>query len=114
MAYMTQAAKSNTCPHCGQPMPRMRHGVRMYAQTARIFDLIEDAGSVGIETRELYRRAYAGMRKPKINLGVIQAHLRHARKALRGTGVRILGERVADRQFRYYIQQTIAVSSCKP
>ena len=111
MAYMTQAAKSNTCPHCGGRMPQMHHGVRMYAQTARIFDLIEAAGSFGIETRELYRKAYAGMRKPKINTGVVQAHLRHARKALRGTGVRILGERIEDRQYRYYIHTPIESSS---
>lgn len=88
MAYITKVAKSNgICPCCGQPMPQVRLGVRMYPQTARIFDLIQRAGREGISSRAILERAYVGMKKPKIT--VVRSHVNQARDALAGTDYRI-------------------------
>ena len=37
-----------TCPYCRQPMPIVRHGVRMSSLKAAIVDLVSSAGSEGI------------------------------------------------------------------
>ncbi len=91
MAYMTQATKSNTCPHCGQPMPQIRCGVRLYPMTARVFDIIKSAGTAGVGGSAILQRAYAGMKKPSWT--TLKAHIWQARSALRDTDYRILSER---------------------
>ena len=89
MSYPTKAALSNgLCPHCGQPMPQIRCGVRMYPQTARVFDIIRRAGSAGIAGDALMERAYAGMKKPSYNS--VKAHVNYARNALEDTEYRIM------------------------
>jgi hypothetical protein len=37
------------CPHCGQPLPAMRFGVRLGPTAARIFDAVQRAGRGGID-----------------------------------------------------------------
>lgn len=93
MAYMTQAAKSNTCPHCGQPMPQMRCGVRMFPQTAHIFDIIKRAGPQGISGEDLFEIAYAGARRKHPAYSTVKGHITHARSALEDTDYRIVCER---------------------
>lgn len=80
----------SSCPHCGQRMPLMRLGVRLYPMTCRIFDLIERSGRDGIAGRDLYRVAYAGIRKPTYN--TVKGHIGHIREALLNTEYRILCE----------------------
>lgn len=93
MSYFTKAAKSNgACPHCGQPMPQIRCGVRMYPQTARIFDVIRSAGRAGIDGHALQERAYAGARKPKYNS--LSTHIEMIRSFLADTDYTIECTRV--------------------
>ena len=42
------------CPHCQQPLPEIRLGVRLTAKKARIFDLVQRAGPDGIDGRDLF------------------------------------------------------------
>ena len=48
------------CPHCGQPM-LMRHGVRLTAKLAVIFDLIERSGDRGVMIEVLAGAVYPGV-----------------------------------------------------
>ena len=92
MSYPTKAALSNgLCPHCGQPMPQIRCGVRLYPMTARVFDIIKSGGTVGVSGSAILQRAYAGMKKPSWT--TLKAHIWQARVALQDTDYRIISER---------------------
>jgi hypothetical protein len=66
------------CPHCGQPLQR-RYGVHLPPATARIFDLIERAGRVGITSAALALRAYPAMRPRQAQRNIIvQIHTANA------------------------------------
>jgi hypothetical protein len=65
MAYIRENSTSSLCPHCGQRMPQMRCGVRLYPQTARVFDCIRRAGEAGISSRDILAIAWSGAKKPR-------------------------------------------------
>jgi hypothetical protein len=46
------------CPHCDQPLPQTRVGVRLPDLKARIFDLVARAGAAGISGEDLFAIAY--------------------------------------------------------
>ena len=118
MAYMTKAAVSNgRCPHCGQVMPQMRMGVRMYPQTARVFDIIKAAGREGISGAALWERAYIGAKRPKYSC--IKGHVDHARASLAETDYEIRCDRQGKHKGVYRLVKVVqaqafeTVSSCK-
>src|SRR5580692_9433611 len=65
MTYNVTANRSSFCPHCQQPMPQLRCGVKMYPQAAAVFDAIARAGAAGIDGHDLFEIAWQGKRKPK-------------------------------------------------
>jgi hypothetical protein len=62
----------------------------MYAQSARIFDVIRGAGRVGIDSRAIMQQAYKGMRRP--DQSTINTHIGHVRHSLAETDYRIVCE----------------------
>jgi hypothetical protein len=110
MSYMTKAAVSNgRCPHCGQAMPQMRMGVRMFPQTARVFDIIKAAGREGISGEALFERAYAGVKKPSYSC--IKGHVDHARASLAGTDYEIRCDRNGRHKGVYRLVKVVQVSA---
>ena len=110
MSYPTKAALSNgCCPHCGQPMPQIRCGVRLYPQTARVFDIIKSAGPAGISGNAILLRAYAGMKKPSWT--TLKAHIWQARIALRDTDYRIISEREGRGPGTYRLVKVVKVQA---
>jgi hypothetical protein len=97
------------CPHCGQRMPQLRCGVKMYPMTAAIFDLIKAAGREGIGGRALFTRAYAGIHKPSYR--ALKAHVCHAREALRETEYRIICEHNGSAEAVYRLVKVVAVKA---
>jgi hypothetical protein len=74
-------------------MPQMRCGVRMFPQTAHIFDIIKRAGPQGISGEDLFEIAYAGARRKHPAYSTVKGHITHARSALEDTDYRIVCER---------------------
>ncbi len=50
---------TEACPHCGQPIPETRFGVRLSPIKLRIFDVIERGGASGIDADDLFALIYA-------------------------------------------------------
>jgi hypothetical protein len=48
-----------SCPHCGQPLPITRLGVRLTPLKARLFDVIARSGLAGMATEDV--KAIMGM-----------------------------------------------------
>jgi hypothetical protein len=70
-------------------MPQICLGVRLYPQTARIFNIIRQAGAAGISGHSLFERAYQGRRKPAPGYGALKAHIRIIRDAFEDSEYRI-------------------------
>ena len=66
----------------------MRLGVRMYPQTARVFDIIRSAGADSIGGWALFERAYVGI-SPRPTYRTLKQHIHHARQSIEDTGYRI-------------------------
>ena len=101
----------SSCPHCGQRMPELRLGVRLFPMTARVFDVIRRAGTDGISGREAFNIAYQGMRKPKYM--TFKAHVAHIRDALAGTGytIRTNGGSASGRRPVYRLVKVVSVKA---
>ena len=101
----------SSCPHCGQRMPELRLGVRLFPMTARVFDVIRRAGADGISGREAFNVAYQGMRKPKYM--TFKAHVGHIRDALAGTGytIRTNGGSASGRHPVYRLVKVVSVKA---
>jgi hypothetical protein len=63
------------CERRGQPLVHVRHGVRLTALKARIFDAIERAGAIGIATRDLFDLVFANDPRPSFHLHAEGARL---------------------------------------
>ena len=101
----------SSCPHCGQRMPELRLGVRLFPMTARVFDVIRRAGADGISGREAFNIAYQGMRKPKYM--TLKAHVAHIRDALAGTDytIRTNGGSASGRHPVYRLVKVVRVKA---
>ena len=101
----------SSCPHCGQRMPELRLGVRLFPMTARVFDVIRRAGADGISGREAFNVAYQGMRKPKYM--TFKAHVAHIRDALAGTDytIRTNGGSASGRHPVYRLVKVVSVKA---
>ena len=101
----------SSCPHCGQRMPELRLGVRLFPMTARVFDVIRRAGADGISGREAFNIAYQGMRKPKYM--TLKAHVAHIRDALAGTDytIRTNGGSASGRHPVYRLVKVVSVKA---
>jgi hypothetical protein len=75
------------CPHCNQPLPEIRAGVRLPPLKARLYDLIARAGPDGITSDDLFFALYDGTRMRT----VVKVHVNQINHAMAGTGVRISG-----------------------
>ena len=91
MTYNVTANRSSFCPHCQQPMPQLRCGVKMYPQAAAVFDAIARAGAAGIDGHDLFEIAWQGKRKPKY--GTLKNHVMMIREFLADTDFRIRCDR---------------------
>ena len=78
----------SVCPHCGQPLPETRFGVRLTPLKVRIFDLIRRAGSEGITYAEINAIVFDG----RASRHTVKAHVQQIRDLLAGTDVTIHGE----------------------
>ena len=101
----------SSCPQCGQRMPELRLGVRLFPMTARVFDVIRRAGADGISGREAFNIAYQGMRKPKYM--TLKAHVAHIRDALAGTDytIRTNGGSASGRHPVYRLVKVVSVKA---
>ena len=101
----------SSCPHCGQRMPELRLGVRLFPMTARVFDVIRRAGADGISGREAFNIAYQGMRKPKYM--TLKTHVAHIRDALAGTDytIRTNGGSASGRHPVYRLVKVVSVKA---
>jgi hypothetical protein len=73
------------CPHCRQPMPEMRLGVRFPPLKAAIFDLIKLTGDHGMTQQEIQGPFELG------SLYTVRAHVWGINKLIEDTGYRIRG-----------------------
>ena len=46
------------CECCGQPLPEIRHGVKLSPLKARIFDIVDRAGPDGVHSDELHAMVF--------------------------------------------------------
>jgi hypothetical protein len=77
------------CPHCRQPLPEVRLGVRLPPLKARIFDLIMRGGEDGILASDLLNIAYVD--QPATGRKVLSSHVFQINEAIEDTGYRIVG-----------------------
>ena len=73
------------CPHCQQPLPEMRLGVRFPPLKAAIFDLIKRAGDHGMTQQEIQGTFEIG------TLDGVRAHIWGINELIEDTGWRIRG-----------------------
>ena len=106
--YATAAAKAtgDRCKCCGQLLPSVRLGVRMYPQTARILDFIAAAGPDGIEARALFARAYSHRGRHKPSFRSLNAQIRQLRVHLAETGHTITSEHAEKRLWVYKLTKS--------
>jgi hypothetical protein len=83
------------CPHCQQPLPIERHGVRMSALKARILDIVSRAGDAGILSESLIERLHHPM-----SVNTLKAHVSQINDLIEPAGVMIRSY-----QHRKYLQQ---------
>jgi hypothetical protein len=58
---------TSLCPHCRQPLPEFRLGVRLPPLKARIVDMVKAAGDIGISASEIHDEVYRGERARRPN-----------------------------------------------
>jgi hypothetical protein len=73
------------CPHCHQPVPELRAGVRLSPLKAHIFDVIKRADSNGIIIEDINTICFDG-RATAVN---IRTHIHQINDALAGTDFQI-------------------------
>ena len=57
------------CPHCRQPLPEWREGVRLSPLKAHIFDVIKRADSNGVTFEDINAICFDG-RSNSVNVGI--------------------------------------------
>ena len=77
----------STCPHCGQPMPEMRLGVRLTPLKAKIFDAVVRTGTYGIMTSQLLAVVWSEKRSKH----GLRSHIWQINELIADTGYRIEG-----------------------
>jgi hypothetical protein len=82
------------CPHCHQPLPEMRLGVRLTPLKARIFDIVQRAGRDGIERNDLFGIVF-GDQERRHSYHTLKAHIFEINELLADAGYRITGHSVA-------------------
>jgi len=78
------------CPHCQQPLPEIRLGVRLTPLRARIFDAVKRGGEDGIDRRDLVDLVYAD-EPTKPSLRTLKAHIFQINELIEDEGYRIAG-----------------------
>ena len=76
------------CPHCDQPLPESRAGVRLSPLKARMFDVIKRADSNGITIEDINAICFDG-RATAVN---VRTHIHQINDALAGTDFQIRGK----------------------
>lgn len=84
------------CPHCHQPLPLVRLGVRLPELKARIFDLVVRGGPDGIAGDDLFALAYGdnapvgkGIRRVR-NRKTLKSHIGQINELIEDAGYRIV------------------------
>jgi hypothetical protein len=80
------------CPHCGQPLPEIRLGVRLTPLKARIFDLVQRGGRDGIDRSDLFDIVFGGTGRCR---GTLKSHIVQINGLIADEGYRISGRLVA-------------------
>jgi hypothetical protein len=80
-------AAPGLCPHCQQPMPQWRAGVRLSPLKARIFDAIKRAGADGIRIEDINAICFDGL-STNVN---VRTHIHQINDALAETDIQIYG-----------------------
>jgi hypothetical protein len=57
---MLALRETRRCPHCAKPLSPIRYGVPVSAFAARLIDIIERGGVVGVSNTDLFKAAYGG------------------------------------------------------
>jgi hypothetical protein len=86
-----------TCPHCQQPLPELRLGVRLTPLKARIFDLVKRGGEDGIDRRDLCEIIYGEVTEQALR--TLKTHCYQISELIEDEGYRISG-RIAARLAR--------------
>jgi hypothetical protein len=76
------------CPHCRQPLPEWREGVRLSPLKAHIFDVIKRADSNGVTFEDINAICFDG-RSNSVN---VRNHVYQINEALAGTDFQIRGK----------------------
>ena len=79
---------SKLCPHCRQPLPESREGVRLSPLKAHIFDVIKRADREGIAVETINALCFDGC-STAVN---IRTHIYQINDALAGTDLEIRGK----------------------
>lgn len=95
------------CELCGR---QVRHGVPLPQQRVRVWDMIERAGSEGIEAVAIAVRIYGT--NALAHRRTVKAHICHLNRDMAGTGMRIMFRRGDDRYFVHTIQRVVGKLSC--
>jgi hypothetical protein len=85
--------KSRCCPHCNQPLPEIRLGVKLSPLKARIFDLIQRGGKDGVDKRDIFDIVYAEEKGAK--LPTLKTHIYQINEVIGDEGYRIVGHSIA-------------------
>jgi hypothetical protein len=83
------------CPHCRQPLPTERFGVRMTVLKARIVDLVSKAGCEGILTDALLERL-----QHEMSVNTLKVHISQINDLIEPAGAMIRSY-----QHRKYLQK---------
>ena len=75
------------CPHCHQPMPEWRAGVRLSPLKAHIFDVIKRADCEGVSIETINALCFDGC-STAVN---VRTHIHQINDALAGTDIQIRG-----------------------
>lgn len=92
------------CPHCHQPMPEIRFGVRLSPLKARIFDLVKRAGDIGIATSDIMNAVYEG----PVARELIAMHIHQINDQMASTSWRIRGHRASRYSTYHLVQEKVA------
>jgi hypothetical protein len=86
------------CPHCHQPINKVRLGVPLTPLKAAIFDAIRRAGPDGIDTDILFWLVF-GERERPVSRQTLKSHVWQINDAIADTGFRIKGNVGVDHRF---------------
>jgi hypothetical protein len=92
------------CPHCRQPMKHERCGVPLSPLKAAIFDVIKQAGDVGVTSTEILDGEVYRERR-ETTTATIKTHVRQINELLEDTPWIIGNERVTNRERRWCLQR---------